>query len=453
MAFEYIVPDNKGTHVTSTININRNMPLSRQLYIDLTMQLVKRYKTVIIHAPSEFQMRIFINKLNTVLKKSNLPKLDKSKLVYRRKVMSSGTSELDWYGMPEFRTNDSLKDCIDFNLEIEIIDMPLFRTLQEHFHAEFGQSIFPTLKYIWFPKRNDALSPIQGKMYVSTGLPRYPIYVISKGRHERRLTSKYLEWSKVPYKIVVEPQEYELYAQHIDPSKILVLPQEYLGKNQGGIPARNFVWEHSKKLGAARHWILDDNIASYKRFNLNQKILLRGGAAFSVLEDYVDRYTNVKMAGHNYTFFAVQSQAKVTPVTLNTRVYSSILLSNDLFPEFAWRGVYNEDTDLSLRVLKAGYPTVLFNCILAEKTKTLTQKGGNTDTIYRGENSMFLKASSLQEQHPDVATVVTRFKRVHHHVNYDGFKGLKPMMREDCSELPPNEYGMVLVKKDNRDRF
>ena len=54
--------------------------------------------------------------------------------------------------------------------------------------------------------------------------PKYPVYVISKGRWESRLTSKSLERMKVPYHIVVEPQEYDNYASVIDKDKILVLP-------------------------------------------------------------------------------------------------------------------------------------------------------------------------------------------------------------------------------------
>ena len=41
--------------------------------------------------------------------------------------------------------------------------------------------------------------------------PKYPVYIISKGRSETRLTSKALERMKVPYHIVIEPQEYILY--------------------------------------------------------------------------------------------------------------------------------------------------------------------------------------------------------------------------------------------------
>ena len=88
--------------------------------------------------------------------------------------------------------------------------------------------------------------------------PRYPVYIISKGRWDSRQTSKALESMSVPYHIVIEPQEYEQYASVINPKKIKVLPFSNLG--QGSIPARNWVWEDSISRGAKRHWILDDNI-------------------------------------------------------------------------------------------------------------------------------------------------------------------------------------------------
>jgi hypothetical protein len=83
-------------------------------------------------------------------------------------------------------------------------------------------------------------------------------FSISKGRYGARSTSKVLEKLGLPYFIVVEPQETDLYAQNIDREKIPTLPFKSLG--QGSIPARNWVWEHSILQGHERHWILDDNI-------------------------------------------------------------------------------------------------------------------------------------------------------------------------------------------------
>lgn len=99
---------------------------------------------------------------------------------------------------------------------------------------------------------------------------RFPIYIPSKGRWESRLTSKMLEAMGQPYRIVVEPQEYDNYAAVIDPKKILVLPFSNLG--QGSIPARNWIWEHSIAEGHKKHWILDCNIRYLLRIHKIQNI-------------------------------------------------------------------------------------------------------------------------------------------------------------------------------------
>ncbi len=99
--------------------------------------------------------------------------------------------------------------------------------------------------------------------------PSYPVYVISKGRWESRLTIKALEKRSIPYHVVIEPQEYDNYSQVIDKDKIFVLPFSNLG--QGSIPARNWVWDHSISVGTERHWILDDNIAEFYRLYKNKR--------------------------------------------------------------------------------------------------------------------------------------------------------------------------------------
>jgi hypothetical protein len=276
--------------------------------------------------------------------------------------------------------------------------------------------------------------------------PKYPVYIISKGRWESRLTSRALEALGVPYRIVVEPQEQPSYAAVIDPAKILVLPFSNLG--QGSIPARNWVWEHAISEGHARHWIVDDNIKAFYRFNRNLKVPVASGNIFCAMEEFTDRYTNVPMAGPNYFMFAWRKHAK-PPFTPNTRIYSCILLANDL--PHRWRGRYNEDTDLSLRFLKDGYCTILFNAFLAEKAVTMTMKGGNTEALYQlydGQDGRLAMAQSLQQQHPDVTTITRKWGRWQHHVDYRPFRGNR-LIRRPGVEIPqaPNEYGMRLVAR------
>lgn len=273
--------------------------------------------------------------------------------------------------------------------------------------------------------------------------PRYPVYVISKGRWDSRMTSKALEKIRVPYSIVVEPQERDAYAAVIDPKKILVLPFSNLGL--GSIPARNWVWEHAIKTGAKRHWILDDNIKMFLRFNHNFRVPVASGTIFRAAEDFVDRYENVAEAGFQYYMFA-PNRTVIPPFWLNTRIYSCILLRNDL--PYRWRGRYNEDTDLSLRILKDGWCTILFNAFLCLKMPTLTMKGGNTDELYQGDGRLKM-AEALTELHPDVTRVTWKFNRHQHQVNYLTFKfrGNKLKRRPGLAVSEGvNNYGMVFQK-------
>src|SRR5580658_8938275 len=116
--------------------------------------------------------------------------------------------------------------------------------------------------------------------------PKYPVYVVSKGRWTSRKTARSLDAINVAYRVVVEPQEYEQYAAVIDSKRILVLPFSNLG--QGSIPARNFVWEHAIASGAKRHFCLDDNILHFYRLNNNKKTAVTNGAIFRAAEDFVD---------------------------------------------------------------------------------------------------------------------------------------------------------------------
>lgn len=278
--------------------------------------------------------------------------------------------------------------------------------------------------------------------------PDYPVYIVSKGRWESRLTSKALEKMEVPYYIVVEPQEYEQYASVIDPSKILTLPFSNLG--QGSIPARNWIWEHSIEQGAKRHWILDDNIRAFYRYNRNMKYYTDSGTVFKTAEDFVERYENIALAGFQYELLTPRKR-KHPPFILNTRIYSCILIKNDL--PYRWRGRYNEDTDLSLRALKDGWCTVLFYAFLADKQPTMRMNGGNTDELYQDDGRLKM-AQSLLKQHPDVVKITYKWGRWQHQVDYRPFKKNRLKLRDDV-EIPEgvNNYGMKLVHLENHENL
>jgi hypothetical protein len=228
--------------------------------------------------------------------------------------------------------------------------------------------------------------------------------------------------------------------------KILTLPEDFSKLGQGGIPVRNWVWEHALKSGAERHWILDDNIDGFGRLNRNLKIKVSSSATFRACEDFVDRYKNIALAGMQYDYFT-PSRQKTSAFIINTRIYSCILIKNDI--PYRWRGKFNEDTDLSIRVLKDKWCTILFNAFICYKTPTLEMKGGNTDTIYNQTDKRKEFAESLAEQHPDVAKVVWRYERWHHEVDYRPFKQNR-LIKKDGLIIPDriNNYGMTLKVLD-----
>ena len=249
--------------------------------------------------------------------------------------------------------------------------------------------------------------------------PKHPVYIISKGRWDSRHTSIALEKMAMPYSIVVEENEYDKYAGVIDKNKILILPEQYIkdydscttDHGTGSGPARNFCWEHSLENGATSHWLLDDNIKAFGRINRNLYIHVTSGTIFKAAEDFIKRYENIALAGFNYDFLA-KTKTELPAFVKNTRIYSCLLIRNDI--PYRWRAKYNEDTDLSLRVLKDG---------------TLD------------------KSKMLADLHPDVAEVVWKFNRWHHHVDYKSFKNneLKKIKGLKIKK-GINNYGMKVVK-------
>lgn len=272
-------------------------------------------------------------------------------------------------------------------------------------------------------------------------LPRYPIYVISKSRAQRGLTARFLIRDGVPFSLIVEPQEADAYAAAFGADRLLILPFSNLG--QGSIPARNWVWEHAQAAGHARHWILDDNIKRVCRWVGAKRFTCASGPCFAATEDVIERYENVAVAGLNYQFFARRGDRPPTaPFWLNVHVYSCLLIRNDL-PQ-RWRGRYNEDTDLCLQVLAAGWCTVLLNAFMIDKMQTMTMAGGNSASLYQGDGRLKM-ARSLERLWPGVVTVDRRWQRPQHVVNWKKFDTpLKLRDGVDLSALLPNEYGMHL---------
>lgn len=272
---------------------------------------------------------------------------------------------------------------------------------------------------------------------------KYPIFIPSKGRWESRHTVKMFDRYDIDYTVVIEKQEYENYASVIDPKKLLVLPFS----NRGLTATRNWIWDYAEhELKVEKFWTFDDNMKSIYRLNRNKNIKCETGIGIRVVEDFTDRYENIGVAGMQYFMF-IPRKSKLKPFTVNTRVYSNMLLKtkykNPDGTPFRNNLFYNDDTDLNIRVLKKGDCTIQFNAFNIDKLTTMTVKGGLTENY--NENGRLDSSKLIAEAHPDVATVSWKYGRWHHHVNYELFKKNKLILKSNII-IPKgiNNYGLEL---------
>jgi len=357
-----------------------------------------------------------------------------------------------WNGMPEFVPKSSNAEYT-IRFEMEHSDVDSFEKL-------IGQKIGENTTSLWHPRlSSDDYSSIR---YVSDrsvkNSPKYPIYIPSKGRWEKRLTSDTLIKMGVKHNIIIEESQYEQYKAHTDPEYVtlLILPQKYLDeydtcdtlgstRSKGPGPARNFAWDHAISQGHKRHWVSDDNVQNFYRMNGNKRVIVSDGAIFRAMEDHADQYENVYMSGPHYRFFAVPAD-RLPPFAMNTRIYSTNLILNSA--PFRWRGRYNEDTILSLDMLKAGGVTLQYYAFLTGKVVTQALGGGNTAEFYAKEGTL-PKSKMLEDVYPEYAKVVWKYGRWHHYVDYNSFKGNKLIPLKSTYYNDDFEYGMTFVEFKN----
>lgn len=276
---------------------------------------------------------------------------------------------------------------------------------------------------------------------------KYPIFIPTKGRYDNPITIKMFKLHNIDFKIVIEKQEYEQYKKVVDKNQIIVVPH----KNEGLTVTRNWIWDYAEDKGYEKFWTFDDNIGRVYRWNRNRRLQMKDGTYLKVIEDFADRYSNLHIIGMNYVSFC-KDRDEIPPYYQNTRVYSNMLLTTNVKlsngEKLRNKLFYNDDTDLCLRVLKDGLPTIEINAFLIDKGTTMQLKGGMTDYYQSDEcKGRYTFAEELYNAHPDVTKITKKFNRWHHHVNYTPFKKNKLIRKKDI-KIPNviNNYGMVLQK-------
>lgn len=183
--------------------------------------------------------------------------------------------------------------------------------------------------------------------------------------------------------------------------------------------AHNFAWDHSREEGHTHHWIMDDNIQLFRYRSARGKTMpLVDALPFIWHEDLMLRYKNLAgfALGLSHTFGS-------QPFQLNTRLYCATLYRNDL-DGIRWRRGLNDDTVVSLDILKAGWCTAESHMLLILKQPTnrgQRMAGGMTE-FYNVSGGFIRKAAEAIRLHPDCVKMVERYGRVHHQIDYSQFK-------------------------------
>ena len=280
-------------------------------------------------------------------------------------------------------------------------------------------------------------------------MPRYPVFIPSKGRADRLMTARMFAGAGVPFKVVVEPNEVSAYEKEWG-DHLLVLPEN----NRGLVYSRNWIKRYSTDQGHDRHWQFDDDIRKMMRLHRGLKVPCDSRTALIVAEDFCDRYENVAIASFNTDAFVPLTGMRARswdPFFLNSRCYTVFLVSNKI-PNY-WRGRYNEDTDMSLQVLADGMCTILFNAFLICTPMTMTAPGGQMVSAagsYQGDGRLKM-ARDLERCWPGVVTTKRKFRRAQHDVKDAWRKFDTPLKRRADVTFAdaPDNYGLEMrVLKD-----
>jgi hypothetical protein len=220
---------------------------------------------------------------------------------------------------------------------------------------------------------------------------KYPIYIPSKNRASILTTVTLLNEANLDYHIVVEPQDFNKYKDEY--TSVVVLPENSMGLGY----ARNFIKKHSEENGDTYHWQLDDDIKKIKRRVNGKNVLIDIKTAINEIEQYVDEFSNVAIAGLND---AVYAWTKKEPLAYNKQVSTFCLFKNHT--GISWDDNVIEDTDYSLQTLISNYVTVLFNWLCYEKHPNMKLKGGLQSEDIIPYNSLKV---ALSKKYPDIFKV------------------------------------------------
>lgn len=198
---------------------------------------------------------------------------------------------------------------------------------------------------------------------------KYPIYIPSKINAIRCSTPRLLNRYKISFKIVIEPQDENLYINKWDKNNILILPKNNMGLSY----SRNYIIKYSRNIGEKKHWQLDDDIGGFSLVKKNKTVTVNPTRALNYIELVCNKYKNIGMAGPSNSCFPPQNKTK--EYNINKLIASCILIDNSC-KSIIFEIDRVEDFDCCLTVLFTKYwCTLKFINVLMSKANDLQFSG------------------------------------------------------------------------------
>jgi len=208
---------------------------------------------------------------------------------------------------------------------------------------------------------------------------QYPICIVSKDRHDTCTTHKLLEYEGVKWFYMVEPQDYKSYVDRFGENKVVNIEQN----DKGIYYVRNYCIEWSKKNGFDRHWQVDDDLRSlhYRPMNnlkgtRNRTRIENPTKMLSYIEGISNKCVNYGAGCLTHDGFAF---SKKNDIDVNKMIYCFQLINNLI--KARYQPKTSEDVDFSVRILKEGFVTMVFNKYSFCTPSSGTLKGGCNSSV------------------------------------------------------------------------
>lgn len=231
------------------------------------------------------------------------------------------------------------------------------------------------------------------------------IYLTTKSRwNDIKTLRKLSPTLKSRIRIVVQNYEYKFYLKRFPKHQFIVLPKRIKTLE----PTREFLWRYSKAMGIGKFFLLDDDMAFYKRVTFKQPLRCKvmepeeTVKMFDYMYDLLDKYAHVGISeklGNN----RVETEIKECTRYVRLLGYN---LNKIPFEKLKFgRLICMSDYDMNLQLLKLGLKSgVTFK--YAQDHGASNSEGGCS--VYRSLEVLEDSALKMVDFHPGIVTAVKK---------------------------------------------